>query len=126
MSLAFLPQDGLRELLVLHKRAGEVALVAKIGRCRDFRQVQFRVRKQRLGLLDSSFPQPAARRRRASQLCGPPPAAALHPFSTEIMVLGSIAAGSTCTLLHAEQEGDMPESVYKVIELIGTSSESSE
>ena len=27
-------------------------------------------------------------------------------------------------LLHAEKEGDMPESVYKVIELIGTSTDS--
>jgi flavin-binding protein dodecin len=40
------------------------------------------------------------------------------------MVLGSTAAGSACFLLHIEQEDDMPESVYKVIELIGTSTDS--
>jgi dodecin len=39
-------------------------------------------------------------------------------------MLVSTAAGSTCFLLHSEREDDMPESVYKVIELIGTSSES--
>jgi len=33
-------------------------------------------------------------------------------------------AGASCILLHAERENDMPESVYKVIELIGTSPES--
>ncbi|BAR53193.1 hypothetical protein NK6_1 [Bradyrhizobium diazoefficiens] len=31
---------------------------------------------------------------------------------------------STCFLLHTEREDDMPESVYKVIELIGTSNDS--
>jgi flavin-binding protein dodecin len=44
-------------------------------------------------------------------------------FSADI-VIGSTAAGSTCFLLHTEWEDDMPESVYKVIELIGTSNES--
>jgi dodecin len=39
-------------------------------------------------------------------------------------MLGWMAAGASCILLHAEQEYDMPESVYKVIELIGTSPES--
>src|SRR5437899_3411268 len=33
-------------------------------------------------------------------------------------------AGASCVLLHAEREDDMPESVYKVIELIGTSKDS--
>ncbi len=42
----------------------------------------------------------------------------------EIVMLVSAAAGSTCFLLHSEREDDMPESVYKVIELVGTSSES--
>src|SRR5439155_1542198 len=45
------------------------------------------------------------------------------PFSADI-VIGSTAAGSTCFLLHTEWEDDMPESVFKVIELIGTSNES--
>jgi dodecin len=40
------------------------------------------------------------------------------------VMLVSAEAGSTCFLLHSEREDDMPESVYKVIELIGTSSES--
>ncbi len=40
------------------------------------------------------------------------------------MMLRSVVAGSTCFLLHTEQETDMSDSVYKVIELIGTSSES--
>jgi flavin-binding protein dodecin len=33
-------------------------------------------------------------------------------------------AGGTCFLLHTEQEDDMPDSVYKVIELVGTSNDS--
>jgi flavin-binding protein dodecin len=33
-------------------------------------------------------------------------------------------AGSTCCLPYPEREDQMPESVYKVIELIGTSSDS--
>lgn len=40
------------------------------------------------------------------------------------MMLGSHPAGSTCSLFHNEREDDMSESVYKTIELIGTSSES--
>jgi len=39
-------------------------------------------------------------------------------------MLGSAAAGSTCCPLQTEREDEMPESVYKTIELIGTSSES--
>lgn len=39
-------------------------------------------------------------------------------------MLGSMVAGSTCFLRHYEREDEMPESVYKVIELIGTSSDS--
>ena len=35
-----------------------------------------------------------------------------------------IGGRSTCLLPDAEREDDMPESVYKVIELIGTSSDS--
>jgi flavin-binding protein dodecin len=53
------------------------------------------------------------------------PAPRGRPFNTDIVMLLSIPAGSTCFLLHSEQEDDdMPESVYKVIELIGTSNES--
>jgi flavin-binding protein dodecin len=50
--------------------------------------------------------------------------AGLAPFSVGIPMLGSQAAGATCFLLHNEREDDMPESVYKVIELIGTSHDS--
>ena len=39
-------------------------------------------------------------------------------------MLGFEAAGSSCFLLHNEREEDMADSVYKVIELIGSSSES--
>jgi dodecin len=39
-------------------------------------------------------------------------------------MLGSTAAGSTCFPASYEREDDMPESVYKVIELIGTSTKS--
>jgi dodecin len=39
-------------------------------------------------------------------------------------MLGSMVAGSTCFLLHTEREYDMTDSIYKVIELVGTSSES--
>jgi dodecin len=45
-------------------------------------------------------------------------------FGIEAMMLGSRPAGSPCFLLQTEQEDVMSESVYKVIELIGTSSES--
>ena len=41
-------------------------------------------------------------------------------------MLGSSVAGASCILLQTEREDDMPESVYKVIELIGTSKESFE
>jgi flavin-binding protein dodecin len=47
------------------------------------------------------------------------PANLPRPFSAVILMLGSTAAGST-----TEREDGMPESVYKVIELIGTSNES--
>jgi dodecin len=47
-----------------------------------------------------------------------------HPISLDIPMLGLQAAGATCFLLHTEREDDMPESVYKVIELIGTSHDS--
>src|ERR1700724_764793 len=46
------------------------------------------------------------------------------PFSVDIPMLGWKPAGATCFLLHTEREDDMPESVYKVIELIGTSQDS--
>jgi flavin-binding protein dodecin len=39
-------------------------------------------------------------------------------------MLGSVMAGSTCCLPSTEREDQMPESVYKVIELVGTSGES--
>jgi hypothetical protein len=47
-----------------------------------------------------------------------------RPFSNDLVMLGSTSAGSTCFLLHTEREDPMPESIYKVIELIGTSNES--
>jgi hypothetical protein len=39
-------------------------------------------------------------------------------------MLDFTTAGSTCFLLYTGQEDDMPDSVYKVIELIGTSNDS--
>src|SRR5437764_11256656 len=42
----------------------------------------------------------------------------------DILMLAFTTAGSTCFLLHTEREDDMPDSVYKVIELIGTSNDS--
>jgi dodecin len=39
-------------------------------------------------------------------------------------MLGSSAAGPSCVLPSNEREDDMAESVYKVIELIGTSKDS--
>src|SRR6267154_610103 len=48
------------------------------------------------------------------------PAIRQRPFSADIVMLGWTAAGS----IHTEWEDEMPESVYKVIELIGTSNES--
>ena len=50
------------------------------------------------------------------------PAIRQRPFSTDIVMLGWTAAGSTC--FHTEWEDDMPESVYDVILLIGSSKES--
>ena len=45
-------------------------------------------------------------------------------ISADILMLDFTTAGSTCFLLQTEREDDMPDSVYKVIELIGTSSDS--
>lgn len=39
-------------------------------------------------------------------------------------MLGSSTAGPSCVLPSNEREDDMPDSVYKVIELIGTSKDS--
>jgi len=50
------------------------------------------------------------------------PAIRQRPFSADIVMLGWTAAEEH--LLHTEREDEMPESVYKVIELIGTSNES--
>jgi flavin-binding protein dodecin len=47
-----------------------------------------------------------------------------HLFSPDIPMLGFPAAGAPCVLPDIEQEDDMAESVYKVIELIGTSKDS--
>jgi dodecin len=47
------------------------------------------------------------------------------PFGADLAMLGSPAAGGTCLLPKYRTGGrDMTESVYKVIELIGTSKES--
>jgi hypothetical protein len=48
----------------------------------------------------------------------------LVAFGAGIAMLGSKQAGASCILLHTEREDDMTESVYKVIELIGTSRDS--
>jgi dodecin len=45
-------------------------------------------------------------------------------ISADILMLDFTTAGSTCFLLYTEREDDMPDSVYKVIELIGTSNDS--
>ena len=45
-------------------------------------------------------------------------------ISADILMLDFATAGSTCFLLQTEQEDDMADSVYKVIELIGTSNDS--
>src|SRR5712672_1603674 len=45
-------------------------------------------------------------------------------FSAVIVILCSTAAGSTASCFHTEWEDDMPESVYDVILLIGSSKES--
>jgi len=47
-----------------------------------------------------------------------------HPFSPDFPMLGFRAAGATCVLPDIEREDDMADSVYKVIELIGTSKDS--
>jgi flavin-binding protein dodecin len=46
------------------------------------------------------------------------------PFGAGIAMLGLPPAGAPCALLNIEREDDMAESVYKVIELIGTSKDS--
>jgi flavin-binding protein dodecin len=46
------------------------------------------------------------------------------PFSADIPMLVLPRGRSTCVLPYTEREDDMSESVYKVIELIGTSKES--
>jgi flavin-binding protein dodecin len=51
--------------------------------------------------------------------------AAPHPFDADAMMLGSTPAGASCCLPASYRTEDvMTESVYKVIELIGTSKES--
>jgi flavin-binding protein dodecin len=45
-------------------------------------------------------------------------------FSAQFPMLGFVCGRSTCVLPNIEREDDMAESVYKVIELIGTSKES--
>jgi dodecin len=47
-----------------------------------------------------------------------------HLFTSEIAVLGLEAAGSSLLPASYRREEDMPDSVYKVIELIGSSNES--
>jgi len=48
---------------------------------------------------------------------------ASHPISQDIPMLGSVVAGAPASCLN-QREDDMAESVYKVIELIGTSKDS--
>jgi flavin-binding protein dodecin len=51
--------------------------------------------------------------------------AAAHPFGVDVSMLGLMRQGALCFLLiHTELEDVMSESVYKVIELIGTSKDS--
>jgi dodecin len=45
-------------------------------------------------------------------------------FGVDFPMLGWWSAEGTCLLPHTEREEDMTESVYKVIELIGTSKDS--
>ena len=47
-----------------------------------------------------------------------------HPIGVDIPMLGLARGGSTCVLPDTNGRTDMAESVYKVIELIGTSKES--
>jgi flavin-binding protein dodecin len=56
--------------------------------------------------------------------CGTRKHAAPHPFSAAVPMLGFSRGRSTCVLPDIQREDDMAESVYKVIELIGTSKES--
>jgi flavin-binding protein dodecin len=46
------------------------------------------------------------------------------PFGADIPMLGLTVAGAPASRPNAEREDDMTESVYKVIELIGTSKDS--
>ena len=48
----------------------------------------------------------------------------LRATSAFFRLLDFTMAGSTCFLLHPGQEDDLPDSVYKVIELVGTSNDS--
>jgi dodecin len=51
--------------------------------------------------------------------------AVAHAFDADVLMLGSTPAGAPAACrLHTEREDVMTESVYKVIELIGTSKES--
>jgi flavin-binding protein dodecin len=52
------------------------------------------------------------------------PHGALHPFGADTPMLDLACGRRTCVLPHTEREDDMSESVYKVIELIGTSKDS--
>ena len=45
-------------------------------------------------------------------------------FSRGDAMLGLFAAGASCVLPQTEREDGMPDSVYKIIELVGTSKES--
>ena len=47
-----------------------------------------------------------------------------HLFSPDIRMLGLAGGRGICVLPNIEREDDMAESVYKVIELVGTSTES--
>ena len=47
-----------------------------------------------------------------------------YPIRARAVMLGCGAAGASCVLPDINGRTDMPESVYKVIELIGTSKES--
>ncbi|MHC4051553.1 dodecin family protein [Bradyrhizobium sp. 25ACV] len=53
-----------------------------------------------------------------------------RPSASSLSLLGSVRNGISVEILmldflgHTEQEDDMPDSVYKVIELVGTSSDS--
>lgn len=51
-------------------------------------------------------------------------AARPRPFSIDVAMLRSTPAGALLLPAHIEREDDMTDSVYKVIELVGTSGES--